>query len=971
MSSIARRALAKVFHISRYYAWWVLVFSLVLTGIAAYYVIDLPVRSSFLDLLPSNDPLIDEYRENEQYLTRSDSVTLLVTLNDDDSLYDSEFLSALAQKEALEGKSRLSKEEEETLATLTQHVNGVRSEHLLIAAEQIYEELKANPEFVEVTYLIEPSPRIPDQYLLLFQLDEEKLAMIESKVALAQSAIAEGEGTRIPPSGSLSDLYREVGKEFEKAITGPALDAGEPENTSAMESQLEEFINLNDAVLSALEGIEAFPSVTAAVNGLTEIFTPQTEQVSRKPEAIFSRDRRSLLMTVQPRFPAHRGVTYCEQVTNSLRESLDSVGLDRLGVTVGVTGTYEYAVSTNSIINGDMVRTTIISSIGVVVIFFFAFGSVFYSIVAVAPLLVSVVLTMAWAKLSVGGFNLLTTFLPALVLGIGIDYAIHLVSRYAEERGKGASLNRALYTAVISKGEASIVAVITTSLVFVGLLFSRSRALFEMGAITSVGVIFSFLFTFFLVPALIAISHFVYRKPRKETTFNYTPHLARYFHFVTGRSRVIFVTVITLTFFVAFQAAHTQFLFSSDDLVPRVESQEVLEEILDRFYTGSTDIGNYFTFFAASEEQLSHVVDELEHNELIEGVDSARSLLPVNLSEQQQVLNELDIGSYLAQLDVLSLTLEERSSLLPPIRTLLSQFALLQYGAGLSGLVDIALDSNLIQLQLRETQNAVENLDVDTAEISIADLREALAALERNLVQIRDLPPLEKLLADILKGLPDEISGNYVTADGKYIIRARLTPGLAQGGNLKTLNDFAASISDNYFGMPLVTQKLENYMKRDFLVSTLIAASLIIIALWTSLRRVTRAVLAAASLVLGYIWMLGGMRLLNIEFNFVNIAISPLLIGIGVDSGIHILHRYMEERKTDPQGSIERGSSATAIAVIVTSLTTMLVFGSLLFARTPGLRFLGASALLGIGFTLVFSLLFLPAALLVERGKRV
>lgn len=56
--------------------------------------------------------------------------------------------------------------------------------------------------------------------------------------------------------------------------------------------------------------------------------------------------------------------------------------------------------------------------------------------------------------------------------------------------------------------------------------------------------------------------------------------------------------------------------------------------------------------------------------------------------------------------------------------------------------------------------------------------------------------------------------------------------------------------------------------------------------------------------------------------------------------------------------------------MIVTSLTTMLVFGSLLLARTPGLRFLGDSALLGIGFTLLFSLLFLPAALRVF-GKRV
>ena len=160
-------------------------------------------------------------------------------------------------------------------------------------------------------------------------------------------------------------------------------------------------------------------------------------------------------------------------------------------------------------------------------------------------------------------------------------------------------------------------------------------------------------------------------------------------------------------------------------------------------------------------------------------------------------------------------------------------------------------------------------------------------------------------------------------------------------------------------------------MRRDFYLSTLIAAALIVLLLRVSLRGWVRALLAGAPLVLGYVWMLGGMRLLSMDFNFLSITISPLLIGIGVDNGIHILHRTIEERCAKPEGAIERGVGTTAVAVIVTSLTTMLVFGSLLMARTPGLRILGASALLGIGFALLFSLLFLPAALHVEGGKRV
>jgi predicted RND superfamily exporter protein len=192
-----------------------------------------------------------------------------------------------------------------------------------------------------------------------------------------------------------------------------------------------------------------------------------------------------------------------------------------------------------------------------------------------------------------------------------------------------------------------------------------------------------------------------------------------------------------------------------------------------------------------------------------------------------------------------------------------------------------------------------------------------------------------------------------------------------QEGNMQQFNAYASSFADRFFGMPLVAAKLEDYMRRDFLVSTAFAAVMIMLTLWRSMGGWKRALIAASPLILGYAWMLGGMRLLQVDFNFINITISPLLIGIGVDSGIHIIHRYLEERAISIDGAVERAGRMTAVAVLVTSLTTMLVFGSLLIARTPGLRLLGVSALLGIGFTLLFSVVFLPAVLHISGEKRV
>lgn len=935
MRPIKDRIFRTIFRTSRYYAWWVLAFVLALTGSAVYYVRELPIRSSYFDLLPQDDPLIKEYRNSEDYLAQTDYLALLLTLLEP------------------EGKSQKERE------------------HLLLgAAELITKVLREDPEFSEVTYLIDPSPKIPDQYLLLYTLDTEQLDRIESSVELARRSIVSGALSFLPTTGDLGDLYRQVGENIDQ-ILFTNLSSEDSSSLSAAETKLAELVAFNKAVLGTIDGLEGLPGVTEAVVALSEIFTPAEGKISRAPEGVFSHDRTRLLVNVRPSYPSQRGVTYCAQVMKTLEADLAQINLAELGVRVGVTGTYAYTAETNAVINADMGRTTIIASVGVLLIFYLAFGSIFFSLIAVIPLLVSVVLTMAWSKFAVGGFNLITTFLPALVLGLGIDYGIHLIARYAEERSKGHPFNQALHTSVLRKGESAFLGALTTALVFVGLLCSRSRALFEMGVITSVGVMLTFLITIFLLPALITLARFLFRVHRPERVLNYSSHLSPFFRFVTEKGRVIFTIILILSFFVAFQAARISFVFSSADLVPHVRSQEVLDEIIAHFSASSTRIGLYFTFFASSEEELARIVNHLQRNDLVEKVESAQDLLPINLSEQQRILNSLNIAAYIEQLGLFDRSLANRSSALAQIRILLTQFGLLQYGAALSGRVQISLASNEIQRQLRAIQRELRRLDIEKGGARISALQEALRNLDRNLQQIRELPPLNALLKDILNGLPEGIRSRYLTSRGEYVIQARISRAIYEGEHLRNFDAYAASFSDKYFGMPLVAKQLEDHMKRDFFISTFLAAGLIALTLLLTMGGWMRVLLAAAPLVLGYVWMLGGMKLLRIDFNFINITISPLLIGVGVDNGIHILHRYAEERALTLEGAIERGSRMSAVAVIVTSLTTMLVFATLFLARTPGLRFLGTSALLGLGFTLVFSVLFLPAALRVEGGKRV
>lgn len=954
MKSSIDRFLERVFRIGRYRAWWVVFVWLLATGFGVYYSLDIPFRGSFLDLLPRHDPLINEFRENEQYF--GDAVGLLLELVDD-------IPESYAERDA----------------------------RLLQGATALATVLRQQEEFTDVVYLREISPQIPDQYIHLFQLDDQQLQRIEDSVELARSAIGGGAlglfsgdrlGAEFESVERLDQVYALISEQFTQALLSGELSQDEGMLGGApLEDQLGSIISLNDGVLEMLDGLDGLPTVTSAVTDLSGIFMPDLTASMRDPQPYISDDSLMLFMYIQPRFPSQKGVEYSTLVTNLVEECVETAGIELLGIRVRQTGNYAFNAATAAVVNMDMLRTTIISAIGVFVIFIFAFGSLFYSIVAVIPLLVSVVLTMAWAKFAVDGFNLVTTFLPALVLGLGIDYAIHIISRYSEERSKGHSLNRSLHTSILSKGKASLFAAVTTSLVFVGLLTARSRALFEMGAITSVGVIVAFLATLFLVPALITLGHYLFRIRKRKGIASFTPRLAGFFRLITGRARAIFVIIIVLTFFVTFQAAQTSFRFSSRDLIPRVESQEVAEILQQEFIESPPELGSVFTFYASTGDELRTIVQKLSDYELqatefglvqiVETVDSPLALLPVNLAEQQQVLNELDINAYIWQLDVLGDSLKARTDVLAQTRTMLAQFSLLQFAASATGEVGLGVKGNQIMRQLRDIQLQIGQTDVEAVAMNLDALRMALADLDSNLAQVRDLPEVEDLLREVLLAYPEALRAGYLTSDGRFVIKARVSPRIFDDDNMEYFTNFASSFSDDFFGMPLLARQLENYMKRDFFLSTAIALMFIISVVWISLRGWMRALLAITPLVLGYIWMLGGMRLLSMDFNFLSITISPLLIGIGVDNGIHILHRTMEEYRLARQGAIERGVGATATSVIVTSLTTMFVFGSLLLARTPGLRMLGTSALLGIGFALVFSLLFLPAAFKVEGGKRV
>ena len=133
------------------------------------------------------------------------------------------------------------------------------------------------------------------------------------------------------------------------------------------------------------------------------------------------------------------------------------------------------------------------------------------------------------------------------------------------------------------------------------------------------------------------------------------------------------------------------------------------------------------------------------------------------------------------------------------------------------------------------------------------------------------------------------------------------------------------------------------------------------------LRQVKWVLLALIPLIASFVWLFGLMEVFGWKINFYNLVVFPTILGIGDDSGIHIVHRYLEEGK----GSIRKVLYSTGEHISVSIFTTILGFSGLLFSIHPGLRSIGELATFGIGLSLLAALVLLPAIIhIIEQNDR-
>jgi len=167
-------------------------------------------------------------------------------------------------------------------------------------------------------------------------------------------------------------------------------------------------------------------------------------------------------------------------------------------------------------------------------------------------------------------------------------------------------------------------------------------------------------------------------------------------------------------------------------------------------------------------------------------------------------------------------------------------------------------------------------------------------------------------------------------------------------------------------GLYTVSSESAARIGADFRRITLLAMVFIGIVICLRFRHPRRIGLVFLPVVCGTLWTAGVFALCGLRLNFMNIAILPMLLGIGIDNGIHIVHRFHLHGTRRVQDALQ----FTSTAICLSSFTTLLAFGTLTLSVNQGIASVGFVSLAGVTACLFASLFTLPAALKVWEEKR-
>jgi hopanoid biosynthesis associated RND transporter like protein HpnN len=589
----------------------------------------------------------------------------------------------------------------------------------------------------------------------------------------------------------------------------------------------------------------------------------------------------------------------------------------------------------------------ILALIVVSIVLFLGLRSPMLVVATLITLIMGLIWTASFAAAAVGHLNLISVAFAVLYIGLSVDYAIHFCLRYKELIQQGVPLSAALEQTARDIGSSLVLCSITTAIGFYAFIPTVFEGVAELGLISGTGMFISLVANLTVLPALLSIMVLtpdtLPARPKRKGV------AGKLLAMPSQNTRLIRITALILGLGATLLLPYVTFDSNPMNLRdPASESVVTFKELLSQSRNSPWTL----TVLASNSDDAARFARSLSELESVDMSLTLEKFVPPDQQEKLAIIEEIEL--------ILGPELSENSNQPPP--TAAEQIASLRDFSAILGKYlknTPAAPLSKAASRLHDTLNRFL-AGLSTQNPAMRD--QTLGNLQTSL--LGSLPARLEALATSLKAeeitrddLPEDLVEHWVSRDNHYRVTVFPRENLNDNAAMRRFVAAVRTVAPDAIGFPVIYLEAGDAVVKAFKQAFVMALIAVTVLLLILLRPKSDAFFVLLPLLLA-----GGLTgaasvVVGIPFNFANVIALPLLLGIGVDSGIHMVHRM---RNAPPASGLMLETS-TARAVLYSSLTTICSFGNLAVSPHRGMASMGALLTIGIGFTLLCTLVVLPA----------
>lgn len=583
-----------------------------------------------------------------------------------------------------------------------------------------------------------------------------------------------------------------------------------------------------------------------------------------------------------------------------------------------------------------------IALVVLVIVLVFGVRSLRVIVATYLSMLVGLIWTAAYALVSVGEFNTISIIFLVMFIGLGVDFAIHYCLRYQETLSSYPKELALIHTSA-DIGPAITLCAITSAIGFLSFVPTNYTGLAELGIISGGGMIIALILSFTIIPAFFALV-------REPVRLEPNAWIARVSTSVNRHKYTIVGAVVILTLGSVAIARHAYFDYSTlalkDPQSPAMQTfRELQQENIITDYS--------MRYIAPNMATAQDVKSSLLSLETVADVRTPLDYLPDRQEEKLSLLEDARFMLTPMFMSATDSTISDHQRLESVQQLAQSIGTWLQSNPGNTPLANSLrrLRQPLQQMIIRDdNKRLVKEYETIVVDPLLKELDWLELAIEVDRVDFQDLP----------QGSRERL----VTPDDRVLISIIPAEDLVSVQALERFATEVTGVIEEATGRPLVELGIGEIVIDALTRALALAVIAIAIILLITLRNPVDAILVFIPLMLAAVMTLATSVVAGLPLNMANVVVIPLIFGLGVDNGIHVVKRYRES----PNIAHLAGSS-TPRAVFLSTLTTLSTFGALSFSSHQGIFSIGILLSCALSFLLILTLFALPALLAVFSPK--